>query len=137
MRVQHRWGCSLPAACCFITVVAGCRSLDDDPTACSVDPGCGVDAGIDVHGSDSGAALDVDSAHDSSPQDIGEENDSPAQADSGHDSLVDSFDAGDVHDAESCVPATHCTSGTDCGTEPDGCGGTVRCGPDTCTGVGA
>ncbi len=35
-----------------------------------------------------------------------------------------------------CTPATMCPAGKNCGTMPDGCGGMVRCGPDTCTGAG-
>ena len=39
-----------------------------------------------------------------------------------------------------CVPLTTCPGGDNCGTIPDGCGGTVSCGsctaPDTCGGGG-
>jgi hypothetical protein len=34
-----------------------------------------------------------------------------------------------------CTRLTQCPAGADCGTIPDGCGGTVTCGPATCSGV--
>jgi MYXO-CTERM domain-containing protein len=40
-----------------------------------------------------------------------------------------------------CMPATACNAGSDCGTAPDGCGGTIMCGggctaPEVCGGGG-
>ena len=51
-------------------------------------------------------------------------------------------DAGAADAGVTCIPSTTCPNGANCGTVPDGCGGTLKCGADcstaeTCGGGGA
>lgn len=127
------------AGSCVGLLLAGsasaCRNLDDDPTACGDDPSACV------HDADADAVV-VDTFDARVDSGVGDTGSDAADADSAADSVAtDSFDsadsASDVHDAEVCSPVTICAAGKNCGTIPDGCGGTVRCGPDTCTGTGS
>jgi hypothetical protein len=48
------------------------------------------------------------------------------------DSAYTNFDWIDVTAVAACVPATSCSAGSECGTQANGCGGTIACG--TCSG---
>jgi sulfatase modifying factor 1 len=103
-----------------------CINVDDVTTACADDPTqCdGIDSALEDLGVDTAVRPDTAKSDVAVEADAGATDSNDSATSSDGDAIADT--------KEACVPITACASGDECGTNLDGCGGTIPCG--TCTG---